>query len=205
MCIVAIKDAHAWSCAALFIESHFRRMNYCYRGASSACGLEPPENTIRYMAIKYSAYTISVSYGTFTFRSATPGASQPPASSPPRSLHFRMTRARISWRGAVYLARGRREAVLPSLVRACLLAEASRMFLYSVWGQVVVPSCCAAVGVFNVLLIMGVNLVGFVLGVDGARYFALELINGWAGVRFLLGVCACLFIGVINAVFRSYH
>jgi hypothetical protein len=55
------------------------------------------------------------------------------------------------------------------------------MFLYSVWGQVVVPSCCTAVGVFNVLLIMGVNLVGFVLGVDGARYFAHELISGWAG------------------------
>ena len=28
---------------------------------------------------------------------------------------------------------------------------------------------------------MGANLVGFVLGVDGAQYFAHELIGSWAG------------------------
>ena len=35
-------------------------------------------------------------------------------------------------------------------------------------------------GVFNVLLIMGANMVGFVLGVDGARYFVQELVSSWA-------------------------
>ena len=40
---------------------------------------------------------------------------------------------------------------------------------------------CAAGGVFNVLLMMGANLAGFVLGVDGARYFAQELVSSWAG------------------------
>ena len=40
---------------------------------------------------------------------------------------------------------------------------------------------CAAGGVGNVLLMMGANLVGFVLGVDGAQYFAHELIGSWAG------------------------
>jgi hypothetical protein len=29
---------------------------------------------------------------------------------------------------------------------------------------------------------MGANLVGFVLGVDGAQYFAHELISSWAGM-----------------------
>ncbi|KAH9973241.1 hypothetical protein BGW80DRAFT_1252205 [Lactifluus volemus] len=34
-------------------------------------------------------------------------------------------------------------------------------------------------GVFNILLLMGANPVGFVLGVDGARYFVHELTGGW--------------------------
>ncbi|KAI9453325.1 MBOAT, membrane-bound O-acyltransferase family-domain-containing protein [Lactarius psammicola] len=55
---------------------------------------------------------------------------------------------------------------------------------------------CAAGGVCNVLLMMCANLIGFVLGVDGARYFAHELISSWAGIRFLLGACVCLFAGV---------
>ncbi len=42
---------------------------------------------------------------------------------------------------------------------------------------------CAAGGVFNILLMMGGNLVGFVLGMDGAQYFA-HL------------ACSCLFVGV---------
>jgi hypothetical protein len=33
----------------------------------------------------------------------------------------------------------------------------------------------------NVLLIIGVNLVGFVLGVDSTQYFVHELINSWTG------------------------
>ena len=36
---------------------------------------------------------------------------------------------------------------------------------------------CAAGGVFNVLLMMGANLAGFVLGVDGAQYFVQELFS----------------------------
>ena len=40
---------------------------------------------------------------------------------------------------------------------------------------------CAVGGVFNILLMMGANLVGFVLGVDGAQYFAHELVISWEG------------------------
>ena len=40
---------------------------------------------------------------------------------------------------------------------------------------------CAAGGVFNILLMMGANLVGFVLGMDGAQYFARELVSSWDG------------------------
>jgi len=43
---------------------------------------------------------------------------------------------------------------------------------------------CAAGGVFNILLMMGANLVGFVLGMDGAQYFAHELVSSWEGKSF---------------------
>ena len=62
---------------------------------------------------------------------------------------------------------------------------------------------------------MGANLIGFVLGMDGAQYFAHELVSSWAGkslfrgasarfanrlqnagIRFLFVACACLFVGV---------
>ncbi|CAE6406731.1 unnamed protein product [Rhizoctonia solani] len=40
---------------------------------------------------------------------------------------------------------------------------------------------CALGGVGNVLLMMGANLVGFVIGLDGMRYFLSELIGSWQG------------------------
>ena len=51
---------------------------------------------------------------------------------------------------------------------------------------------------FNVLLIVGANLVGFILGVDGARYFAQELVRSWAGTfsESPLLPLLCLFVGV---------
>ncbi|CUA70892.1 Glycerol uptake protein 1 [Saccharomyces cerevisiae S288c] [Rhizoctonia solani] len=55
---------------------------------------------------------------------------------------------------------------------------------------------CALGGVGNILLMMGANLVGFVIGVDGMRYFVSELIGSWQGIRFLLAACVCLFIAV---------
>ncbi|KAH9962805.1 hypothetical protein BGW80DRAFT_1463403 [Lactifluus volemus] len=40
---------------------------------------------------------------------------------------------------------------------------------------------CDLGGVFNILLLMGANLVGFVLGVDGAQYFVHEMTGCWDG------------------------
>jgi len=84
-------------------------------------------------------------------------------------------------RGAVHPTGGRRKKTLPS-----------SLFGNRWWYRY----ACAASGVFNVLLMMGANLIGFVLGVDGARYFAREIVSSWAGIRFLLGACVCLFVGV---------
>jgi hypothetical protein len=65
---------------------------------------------------------------------------------------------------------------------------------------------CAAGGVFNIVLMMGANLFGFVLGVGGTQYFAQELAAAGtvyfaddvtrACIRFLFVACACLFVTV---------
>ncbi|PWZ03859.1 MBOAT-domain-containing protein [Testicularia cyperi] len=51
-------------------------------------------------------------------------------------------------------------------------------------------------GVGNVLMMMTGNLVGFAIGTDGMRYMAEQLLGSWEGVRFMLGACAILFVGV---------
>ncbi|GAA6023522.1 hypothetical protein JCM10207_005703 [Rhodosporidiobolus poonsookiae] len=51
-------------------------------------------------------------------------------------------------------------------------------------------------GVLNILLLMTANLVGFVVGVDGARELWGKMVGGWEGWSFLLIACACLFVAV---------
>ncbi|GAA5895752.1 hypothetical protein JCM8208_005077 [Rhodotorula glutinis] len=51
-------------------------------------------------------------------------------------------------------------------------------------------------GVFNVLLMMTANLIGFVVGVDGAKALWTVMLGGWEGRLFLVFASACLFVGV---------
>ncbi|BGP26954.1 glycerol:H+ symporter Gup1 [Rhodotorula toruloides] len=51
-------------------------------------------------------------------------------------------------------------------------------------------------GVANVLLMMTANLVGFVVGVDGAKELWKVMLGGWEGRLFLLFASACLFVAV---------
>lgn len=71
----------------------------------------------------------------------------------------------------------------------------------------------AAIGaVMNIVLMMAANLVGFVIGTDGIRFFVDELFGTWQGwslqkscahtiyvrrlgLRFFVGACFCLFVG----------
>jgi hypothetical protein len=41
---------------------------------------------------------------------------------------------------------------------------------------------CAIGGVFNVLMMMTANLIGFVVGVDGIKYLGSQLVDSWNGV-----------------------
>lgn len=207
MHIVAIKDAHAWSGMTpaqlsligfwnlIFVWLKLLLPWRFFRLWALADGLDPPENMVRCMANNYSAlgfwrawhrsYNLwivrylyvplggtrrlaATSILVFTFVALWHDLS-------PRLLAW-------GWLAALF--------ILPEV--AARKALPSSLFGDKWWYRHV----CAAGGVCNVLLMMGANLVGFVLGVDGARYFAHELISSWAGIRFLFGACACLFVGV---------
>ncbi|KAF8517669.1 MBOAT, membrane-bound O-acyltransferase family-domain-containing protein [Hysterangium stoloniferum] len=55
---------------------------------------------------------------------------------------------------------------------------------------------CAMGGVFNILLMMSANLIGFVLGVEGMQYMVRTMFDSWQGIQFLCLACTCLFVGV---------
>lgn len=55
---------------------------------------------------------------------------------------------------------------------------------------------CAFGGVLNVFMMMAANLVGFVVGLDGVRFFFGELFGTWAGIKFMVVCVPCIFIGV---------
>ncbi|KAL0072586.1 glycerol transporter [Marasmius tenuissimus] len=54
---------------------------------------------------------------------------------------------------------------------------------------------CALGAVFNILLMMVANLVGFVIGTDGIRFFVDQLFGTLSGLKFLAGAVCCLFVG----------
>ncbi|GAM89284.1 hypothetical protein ANO11243_073210 [Dothideomycetidae sp. 11243] len=55
---------------------------------------------------------------------------------------------------------------------------------------------CGVGAIFNVLMMMAANLVGFALGLDGLRDLALAIIADWQGRAFLAAACMTLFVGV---------
>ena len=55
---------------------------------------------------------------------------------------------------------------------------------------------CGVGAVFNILMMMAANLVGFALGIDGLKGLIAGIVGSWQGVLFMLGSCAVLFVGV---------
>ncbi|KAI0342742.1 MBOAT-domain-containing protein [Trametopsis cervina] len=53
---------------------------------------------------------------------------------------------------------------------------------------------CAVGAVFNMLMMMTANLVGFVIGTEGVSYLLTRLLSGWEGVKFMTFACLCLFV-----------
>jgi len=53
---------------------------------------------------------------------------------------------------------------------------------------------CALGAVFNILMMLSANLVGFVIGTEGISYMLTQLMGSWDGIRFLIVTCLCLFV-----------
>ncbi|KAH8986223.1 hypothetical protein EDB86DRAFT_3082942 [Lactarius hatsudake] len=186
MYVVAIKDAHAWSGMTpaqlsmvgfwnlIFVWLKLLLPWRFFRLWVLVDGLDPPENMVRCMA---NNYLRSVFGARGTARTTSGSIVVFTFVALWHDLSTRLL-AR-GWLAAIHPIGSRGEEGVPAVPDKCWYRHA-----------------CAAGGVGNVLLIMGANLVGFVLGVDGARYFAHELISSWAGIRFLFGASACLFAGV---------
>ncbi|KAJ7680007.1 MBOAT, membrane-bound O-acyltransferase family-domain-containing protein [Mycena rosella] len=80
--------------------------------------------------------------------------------------------------------------VAPELIAQYLLPESK----YGVkpWYRHV----CAVGGVLNMLMLLAANLVGFVIGPDGVRFFVEQLFGTTEGLRFLAAVAVCFFAAV---------
>jgi D-alanyl-lipoteichoic acid acyltransferase DltB (MBOAT superfamily) len=55
---------------------------------------------------------------------------------------------------------------------------------------------CGIGALGNILPMMGANLVGFALGLDGLKGFLAGISGSWTGIVFMLGACGALFVGV---------
>lgn len=55
---------------------------------------------------------------------------------------------------------------------------------------------CGVGAVFNILMMMAANLVGFAVGLDGLRGLVQGIISSWQGLAFMLAACSALFVGV---------
>ncbi|KAK6906198.1 hypothetical protein I203_100183 [Kwoniella mangroviensis CBS 8507] len=85
------------------------------------------------------------------------------------------------------------------LVSLFILPELSarKVFKESKYGQQwYYRHLCAIGGVFNILLMMSANLVGFVLGLEGMKVLLVELTSTISGWVFMVFASCCLFVAV---------
>ncbi|CCM04219.1 uncharacterized protein FIBRA_06386 [Fibroporia radiculosa] len=178
MYVVAIKDAKAWSgySAAQLCMIGFWNLIVVwlkllipwrfFRLWALVDGIDPPENMVRCMANNYSALGFWRSW----HRSY--------------NLWIEERRMLLAWGWLVSLF------ILPEIIARFLLPPAR--FGTRPWYRHV----CAIGAVFNILMMMSANLVGFVIGTDGISYMLHQVLDSWEGIRFLAFACTCLFVGV---------
>ncbi|KAL4066713.1 MBOAT, membrane-bound O-acyltransferase family-domain-containing protein [Scleroderma yunnanense] len=206
MYVVAIKDTNAWVGDTPLELSMIGFWNLIvvwlklllpwrfFRLWSLASGIDPPENMVRCMANNYSTTgfwrswhrsynlwivryiyvplggTKNVAVTTvliFTFVALWHGV----------ALHL------IAWGWLVSLF------ILPELLASYLLPHSK--YGHHSWYRHV----CAVGAVFNILMMMTANLVGFVVGTEGVLHTVNQIIASAEGFRFLITACCCLFVG----------
>ncbi|KAH9006659.1 MBOAT-domain-containing protein [Lactarius deliciosus] len=215
----AVRDTHAWIGMLPAQLSMVGFWNLIFVWVKLLLPWHPPENMVRCVANNYSvlgfwrarhrSYNLWIvrhlyiprrhaaarchQYPRFHIRRALPRPE-------PQAVGLGLARR------AVHPAGSRGEEGVPAVSSACLRPRLSGRFCGDSQHRVHFDSGGAhhvggGGGMCNVLLMMGANLLGFVLGVDGAQYFARRSTVGLvhaqrAGIRFLFGAYARLFVGV---------
>ncbi|EDR04007.1 uncharacterized protein LACBIDRAFT_191382 [Laccaria bicolor S238N-H82] len=206
MYVVAIKDRKAWVGASPAQISMIGFWNLMivwlkllipwrfFRLWALMDGIDPPENMVRCMANNYSTLGFwrswHRSYNLWVIRYIyipLGGANNVVVNTVLvfsfvalwHDLTFRL----LAWGWLVSLF------IIPELCAVYLLPASK--FGQRPWYRHV----CALGAVFNIMMMMAANLVGFVVGVEGVSFFAKQLFGTVEGVRFLVGVVFCLFVG----------
>ncbi|KAF9475454.1 MBOAT-domain-containing protein [Pholiota conissans] len=207
MYVVAIKDRKAWlgdSPAEIAMIGFWNLIVVWlkllipwrfFRAWALLDGVDPPENMVRCMANNYSTFGFwrswHRSYNLWIIRYIyvpLGGAKNVLVNTVLvfsfvalwHDLTFRL----LAWGWLVSLF------VVPELLAAYLL-PASKYGKFAWYRHV-----CALGGVINILMMMAANLVGFVVGTDGVRFFFSQLFGTWDGIRFMVLCSSCLFVGV---------
>lgn len=207
MYVVALKDARAWvgnSPAQICMIGFWNLLIVWlkllipwrfFRLWAIMDGIDVPENMVRCMANNYSTFGFwrswHRSYNLWIIRYIyipLGGAKRPVLNTTLvftfvalwHDLTFRL----LAWGWLVSLF------VIPELLATYLLPQSQ----YG--GKPWYRHVCALGGVANIVMMMGANLVGFVIGTDGIKFFVKQLFGTGQGLAFFAVACGCLFVGV---------
>ncbi|KAJ7368674.1 MBOAT, membrane-bound O-acyltransferase family-domain-containing protein [Mycena albidolilacea] len=204
MYVVAIKDSKAWmgdTPAQIGMIGFWNLMIVWlklmivwrfFRLWAMAAGIEAPENVIRCMANNYSVFGFwrswHRSYNLWLIRYiyVPVGGGHNPLLNTLLVFTFvalwhDLTFRLLAWGWLISLF------IVPELVARYVLPEAK--YGHEPWYR----HACALGAVLNILMMMAANLVGFVLGLDGMRFFVQQLFGTAEGLQFLVGASVCLF------------
>lgn len=208
--VVAIKDAKAWSGDTPFELAMIGFWNLTivwlkllipwrfFRLWALLDGIDPPENMVRCVANNYSTLGFwrswHRSYNLWLIRyiyvplggtsNTIVGAIMPKVVVFTFVALWHEVGIRLlvwGWLISLFL--------LPELLATWLLPESR--YGREPWFR----NICALGGALNIVLMMSANLVGFVLGTDGARYFMEQIVGTWQGWGFVVLALPCLYIG----------
>ncbi|GAA5838967.1 hypothetical protein JCM3766R1_004544 [Sporobolomyces carnicolor] len=166
-----------------------------FRLISLMDGIDPPENMIRCMANNYStlgfwrSWHRSYNLWIIRYLYVPIGGSKRPIIATLVVFTFvalwhDLSMKLLAWGWIVSLF------VLPEMISTSLIPY--KKFGDEWWYR----HLAAAGGVFNVLLMMTANLVGFVVGIDGAKGLWLKMLGTTEGRVFMVVASACLFVAI---------
>ncbi|KAI6039919.1 MBOAT, membrane-bound O-acyltransferase family-domain-containing protein [Pisolithus marmoratus] len=207
MYVVAIKDTKAWVGDTPLELSMIGFWNLIivwlklllpwrfFRLWSLASGIDPPENMVRCMANNYSttgfwrSWHRSYNLWVTRYIYIPLGGTKNVAVATLLIFTFvalwhDLSFSLLAWGWLVSLF------IVPELLATHLLPQ-SKYGQYSWYRHV-----CAIGAVFNILMMMTANLVGFVVGTEGVLYLSRQITGSFEGFRFLVTACCCLFVGV---------